>query len=390
MRGALNALLLVTATSPLAHGDDVLHRYEADVPAYDAITGWIGSPCQHICSDVTKGSHFIITWPEANEPKSYGYIIAPAGMPPPPSLWAEWRFRSNHPIPTFSYTCDALFSVVYKEIVDYVFMYGDATISSSGDDFVFGLNIEEFHTYRFESVDGFHYAFSVDGQVFLSGEGFGGSGLNNGLQMHGDGGCADDQIPNMVNEWDYVRFGTIDYGEQIVSSNPPQGFIDARVHPSLDRFTVTYDSANYVYIDEITLESEPQAQARGNPPWSPLARGTGPSLALWVPITPTVIATRRLDNGEPDTVEVVLDEPIPYNATTRFTFNDGVATSIVEFTYAPGDTNGDGQATLADFAAFQNCFGTSSAQGVCLVLDSNTDDHITASDFTAFLSAMNP
>ena len=80
-------------------------------------------------------------------------------------------------------------------------------------------------------------------------------------------------------------------------------------------------------------------------------------------------------------VEIVLDRSIPYSATTRFTFNDGVLEQSIEFTYAPGDTDGDGDADLADFAAFQNCFGNSPVAGVCLPLDFNADSAIDLVDF---------
>jgi hypothetical protein len=39
--------------------------------------------------------------------------------------------------------------------------------------------------------------------------------------MGGLGGC--DFFPNTVNEWDFVRYGTISYGEQIIASDPPGG-----------------------------------------------------------------------------------------------------------------------------------------------------------------------
>jgi hypothetical protein len=99
---------------------------------------------------------------------------------------------------------------------------------------------------------------------------------------------------------------------------------------------------------------------------------------------PIVIATRRLDNGPPDVVEIVLDTPIPYNATTRFTFNDGTLSQSLEFTYSPGDIDGDGQATLSDLAAFQNCFGSNPLIGVCPVLDFDQDGAIDLSDLALF------
>ncbi len=100
--------------------------------------------------------------------------------------------------------------------------------------------------------------------------------------------------------------------------------------------------------------------------------------AKWTGVGSCVAA---FDNGPPDVVEIVLDRPIPYNATTRFTFNDGVAVNAVEYTFAPGDTDGDGAADLFDFAALQNCFEVSPVSGACLVFDLNADHSIDLRDF---------
>jgi len=74
------------------------------------------------------------------------------------------------------------------------------------------------------------------------------------LQFGGMGGCSSDQIPDNLNEWDFVRFGTISSGEYIIASDPPGGYLDPQQHTGLDRFTVTFDSANSVYIDDITVQ----------------------------------------------------------------------------------------------------------------------------------------
>ena len=58
--------------------------------------------------------------------------------------------------------------------------------------------------------------------------------------------------------------------------------------------------------------------------------------------------------------------------------------NVVEFTFAPGDTDGDGDADLRDFAAFQNCFGNSPVASVCLPLDFNADSAIDLLDFAEF------
>jgi len=266
-------------------------------------------------------------------------------------------------------TCDADMKIDYRLLVDKLFMFGDAVISFDGGDVLTHLPLDEFRTFRFESLDGASYCFFVDGQRFTCGTKASGDDFSS-LGFSGDGGCDLGLLPT-INRWDYIRYGTISYGEEFVSSDPPQGFVDAWAHPMLDRFTVTYDQPSYVYIDEITIETTPLS--------SPLGKGGG---------APVVIATRRLDNGPPETVEIVLDRPIPYNATTRFTFNDGVAANVVEFTYAPGDTDGDGDADLHDLAVLQNCFGSSPVAGVCLPLDFNADSAIDLLDFAAFATAL--
>lgn len=125
-------------------------------------------------------------------------------------------------------------------------------MSFSGDDVVRGLDIDKFHTYRFESLDGIHCRMSVDGYVFFAS--YDDNAISSAyVQFGGDGGCGPEYLPT-VNEWDFVRYGTISYGETIVASDPPSGFVDARTYAPLDRFTVTFDEPNYVYIDEISVE----------------------------------------------------------------------------------------------------------------------------------------
>jgi hypothetical protein len=293
-----------------AKGDGLLYQYEGDVFPYDESAGWeIYNPCESPCSESLQNGQFVLSWPIAGDLAAYHYWIAEPPEQPPPSLWVEWRFRSNHPVPPHSYTCDAKFTVQYEEVHDLLNMYGDAVISFSGDDAVTGLDIDEFHTYRFESVDGVSYWFSVDGLVFTGGTGDEWNGYHF-LQFAGRGGCIDDWIPDMMNEWDMVRFGTIAYGEQIIASDPPAGYLDPKQHADLDRFTVTFDSTNYVYLDEITVEV------------------TGG-------IAPVVTQTRRREGDGSETVEIVLDRPLPMDERTRFTFNDGVAINVVEYTFIP-------------------------------------------------------
>jgi hypothetical protein len=281
---------------------------------------------------------------------------------PPPTLWVEWRFRSNHPFGHIFYGCDGRFVVDYGGMHEVVYMYGDAAISYSGGDVVTGLDIDDFHTYRFESLNGVNYWISVDGLVFIVDAEDQPNGYHY-LQFGGNGGCIGDQIPNMVNEWDFVRFGTISYGEQIVSTDPPSGFLDPEQYHDLDHFTVTFDSPNYVYVDLITVE---------------VSGG----------IAPEIIKTWRRENDEPDTLEIVLDQPIPAGEHTRFIFDDGVAVSIVDYSYILGDADGNGHIDLADVATLQNCFGQTNPIGWCRAFDFNGDNTIDLTDYADFHLAL--
>jgi len=358
--GVVLAVGLIVAPG-LCLADDVLYRYEGDVLPYDPSAGWMDGLCEYPCSESLENGHFVLRWPEAADLANYTYVISWPPDDPPPSLWVEWRFRSNHPIPPHSYTCDAGFSVRYDQMAESVFIYGDAVISFSGSQFVWHLPNGEFRTYRFESPDGVNFWFSVDGLVFRRSYGMHTRDLSY-LQMSGMGGCIDDQIPDMVNEWDFVRFGTMGSGERLTGSHPPGGFVDARRFALLDHFTITFDAPNYVYLDEISVET-----TAGD--------------------APEVTRTRRLEDGAPETVEIVLDRPISFGATTRFTFDDGETINVVEYTFAPGDTDGDGDADLRDAAAFQCCFGQTKPTGLCLVLDTNADGTIDLDDYASWLSA---
>ncbi|MDO8632112.1 MAG: hypothetical protein Q7R41_16635 [Phycisphaerales bacterium] len=342
-----------------ARADDLLFRYEGDSLPYNFNPAWgIADPCDPPCSEAIENGHFLLFWPYAGNIANYYYRIARPPNLPPPTLWVEWRFRSNHQMPRTSFSCDARFYVKYGGMDENVWMYGDAAVSFLGDDFVAGLNSDEFHSFRFESLDGVNYDVSVDGTVFIVGWQNQPNGYHT-LQFGGEGGCNGDKMPNTLNEWDFIRYGTISYGERIVASDPPDGFVDARQHAPLDRFTITFDSPNYVYLDDITVE---------------VTDG----------VAPIPIQTRRLDNGPANVLEIVLDRPMPFNATTRFAFTDGVAENVVKYTFAPGDTNGDGRANLTDFATFQSCFGTRPIVGACLALDADANSAIDLADFYGF------
>lgn len=114
-----------------------------------------------------------------------------------------------------------------------------------------------------------------------------------------------------VNAWDYVRYGTLSTGEQIIASNPPSGVLDSGTYADLDRFTVTFDGPNYVYIDDVTVE---------------ISGGGEPS---------RILKTRRRENDGPETVEIVLDRPLGMDETTRFIFDDGTSVNVVQYTLRP-------------------------------------------------------
>jgi len=237
-------------------------------------------------------------------------------------------------------------------------MFQDAVVDHIGSHFVLGLDRDVFHTYRLESVDGANYTMSVDGIVFKAGVG-NRTPTVHAIEFGGRGSCAEFRPQPVRNEWDYIRYGTLDEGERIVSADPPAGFLDPIARAGLDRFTITYDAANYVYIDEITVET------------------TGTE-------TPSVLATRRRDNGEPDTVEIVLDRPLSPGEHTRFIFDDGTLQNIIDYSYIMGDADGNGAIDLLESASFQNCFGRSASTDKCLAFDQNQDGVIDHADVPPF------
>ncbi|MCH8243380.1 MAG: hypothetical protein IH897_12350 [Planctomycetes bacterium] len=353
----------LAAVAP-SFADDTIYRYEGNVVPYDESAGWLDGLCEKPCSESIEDGHFVLRWPFAADSVNYFYRIAVQGEAPPPTLWVEWRFRSNHPLGPNFFTCDAWFTVIYKSIVERMWMYGDAAISFGGNAFVPGLTIDEFHTYRFESLDGAAFQMSVDGRLFITGVDGGENDVHT-LKMGGLGGCKSDQIPDMINEWDFVRYGTIAFGEKVIASDPPQGLVDAR--KPLDRFTVTFDSANYVYIDDILVETTADE-------------------------SPVVLMTRRRENDEPDTVEIVLDRPIAFGETTRFTMTDAGPPPIdgvntIEYHFATGDFDNSGSVALTDHAQLANCLKGPTRQSIsraCTAFDFTADKAIDLWDFAFF------
>ena len=304
----LFAAAVVTSGFVPVLADEVLYQYEGDVYPYDPSAGWlIADPCEDRCTETvdTENGHFVLEWPEVGGVVNYHYWIAEPPDEPPSSLWVEWRFRSNTPRPPWDYGCDGRLSVHYAGIHEVVYVHGDSVVSFSGDDVVDGLDINEFHTYRFESLDGVNYQVSVDGLVFIVGADDSGNGYHY-LQFSGEADCYADLFP-AINEWDFIRYGTISDSEEIVASSPPSGSLDPVEYAGLDRFTVTFDAPNYLFITDITAET-----MYGDPP--------------------VILQTRRGESNSPDTVEIVLDRPLTLGVTTTFTFNTARGNNVVQYT----------------------------------------------------------
>ncbi len=303
---------LLLAASGLAartvRADDVLYRYEGNVIPTDPSEGWLlFDPCDPPCSESIENGHLVFRWTQAANIVNYTKVITEPPTPEYGSLWVEWRFRSNHPLGPIFTGCDGIMVVDFSQISDLLNMYGDAAISNSGAYWVDDLELNKFHLYRFESADGAAFWISVNGQKFFPGL----DNHSNGwsfLQLAGRGGCTSDQIPDMVNEWDYVRYGTIGFGEQIVSVDPPPGQLGPGGYTSFTTFRVTFDAANFVYIDDISVS---------------VTGGTAP----------IVTATRRRETDDVDTVEIVLDRPLPNNQRTRFTFTDAAGTQHIDYDF---------------------------------------------------------
>lgn len=186
----LAVLLAATFDAPL-FADELLYRYDGNVLPSDEASGLVvANPCEApACFEKVENGHLILEWAETNEDlvNFHRWIsIAPAS--PPPSLWVEWRYRSNQLVNLIRVGCDGAFSVHYRSISDAIHLHGDAAFSGEGGDSAQGLTVNEFHSYRFESSDGSNFRFSVDGLVFYA---EGDISLNDHayIQFSGKGGC---------------------------------------------------------------------------------------------------------------------------------------------------------------------------------------------------------
>ncbi len=305
MRLCFLGFVVLALLAGRACGDDLMHQFEGNGLLSDPQTGWlIFNPCEPPCTELSGQGTFMLYWTQAGDIVNYHKIITSPDETPPETLWVEWRFRSNRIMPATSYSCDARM-VIYRGKLDIVYLLGNAAVAASGNQAILGLDPLEFHSFRFESPDRFNYRVSVDGEVFII-DAFVDVENLHFLQVQGIGNCPPSSA-STTNEWDFVRYGTMTFGEAISSTEPPQGVLDPALFPTLDRFTVTYDVPNYAYIEDITV-------------------------TVTSGVAPQVIKTRRLDNGDPETIEIALDRPLALGTTTTFTFNDGDLVQSIAYT----------------------------------------------------------
>jgi hypothetical protein len=363
-----------TPSADSTFADDPLFSYDCDALPDDA--GWeLYNDCGQWCTKSIENGHFVIQWVPLGGGTlvNYSRLISPGSgdPPPPPSLWVEYRYRSNRPLISYN-GCDGQLATNYRNCRETVNLYGDTVLNFGGFHSVDDLPLFEFYTVRFESNNGSLYRIAVNGTVFMIDTQ--NSPTATYLQMRGFGGCASEPDNIAVrNEWDFVRYGTIGYGERIIASDPPSGFLDPQVHSGLHSFTVTFDSPNFVYVNQIAVSAE--GGSGGDPP-----------RVQW---------TRRLDNGPNNIVEIVLDPAfggLPLDARTTFTFTDidpanpnQPTIQTIRYTYQRGDVNADGLWNLRDFASLQNCFNGMAIGNACAAFNYTASFLIELSDFAAFL-----
>jgi len=298
-------IFAICALAAAARADGLFFSYEGDVLPGDPGTGFdIHDACEPDCSEHIENDHYVLEWGTMGDVVQFSLTISEDPEPAPESMWVEWRFRSNQPVPTTSNTCDARLTVVYRGIVEIAQMFQDAVFDNVGTHSALGLT-PEFHTYRFESPDGQNFTLSVDGVIFKT-DAHNSSFLVTAVSFGGEGGCPGVRPQPVRNEWDYVRVGTLGSGEQLVSADPPAGNLTPAQANQLSSIILTFDQPAYLYVNDITVTT-----TGGTPP--------------------AVTAARRLDNGAPEVLEVVLHGPLPPGETTTFTFDTGTGPQSVSY-----------------------------------------------------------
>jgi len=332
--------------------DEIIYQYEGDVMPYEAPGNWGHSRCDEACSESLDAGRYVTVFNVGNG-ASYNHTYFP-GLPWPSNVWAEVGHRTDHAFPGGDPGCNVFLSIGYAHSATWVGLFSNRAINDSGNFFLASLPMDEFHAVRFESPDEYHFAYSANGKNFWNSYGEKQTGTFF-FQLIGLGGCGLAYLP-ATNEWDYFRYGTLSYGEDVIASEPTMGHINARAVGPLTRFTVAFDEPNFIFVNQISVEASAGS-------------------------TPAVQWTRRCDTCGPETVEVVLTQPIPIAATTTFTFDDGVAQNIVDYKLFPGDTEGDGDADLSDIAAFFNCFDQPADSRPCYALNFDANESIDLADF---------
>ncbi|MCH9002555.1 MAG: hypothetical protein IIC02_08275, partial [Planctomycetes bacterium] len=149
---------LLLGVGGVALADGVIYRYEGEVLPHDPSEGWlIFDACDPPCSESVADGSFNLFWDTGGDFANHHYWISLAPDSPPPSLWVEWRYRSTTAKPPNFFTCDGEFKVHYKDVHFVIFLFGDAAVTFDGGTSVTGLDINEFHLYRFETMDGKNY-----------------------------------------------------------------------------------------------------------------------------------------------------------------------------------------------------------------------------------------
>jgi hypothetical protein len=369
--------VLIAASCALVEGtraDDVFFGYEGDASPGSLPGDWIvANPCTGECTEFVEDGHFVLYWAEPADAVAYVHIITQPPQPSPPSLWIEWQLRSNHPLGEFFYSCGAWVILDYRFCDEFIKLYGDTVIAFEGGVLVADLSLDSFHTYRFASLDGRNYTVSVDGAPFLVAIG-NDTTAGDYFEFGGLGGCSSEPFVGVRNEWDMIRYGTIGFGERIVGAEPAGGFLDPQRNAEVRRVVVTWDAPNYAYIDDISVEVTCDSDEV-------------------CPAAPVVIATKRLDNGPPEVLEIVLDRRLPPDARTVFTFHDDNpdpnaddVINTVAYTFQRGDMNADGNWDIRDFAAMQNCFFTLVTTNTCAAFDYDGSIFVDPFDVGRFIS----
>jgi hypothetical protein len=369
----------------------VTFAYEADVWPWQggfliADTCYAGNP-PYSCVDSLQDGHYVANVSPGQGLGSYNYhrwITMPGGTAPP-TLWVEWRFRSNYSIAQSNgwWLDDARVRTTYDQVVASVstWMWGDAALDAGEANLVTGMAMGEFHTFRFEVRDGQSSLRWADGKLLMAtppccvGDG------TTYIQFGGNGGGGGGPYPDLTDFWDYVRYGAITYGEVVIGSSPPNGYVDPRedrasnvnTPEGLTRFTVTFDQPNGLNVSNITVQSTAPPALRPMVQW--VTRPEGDLGTSW---------------------EIRLDKRIPPGHRTRFIISDEAdaamvgqvgSQSIVELDSLPCDVNQDGTSNTQDLLAWISSVNAGTAD--VLQEDITRDNVINTQDLLRLVHLLN-